>query len=1278
MGAARRAHDMDRSAENDSPPSDGPRRPRALFWLRLGRALLLGPLIVIGWIALGAALLALGLEHSGRLNRIVETELARQLGPVANDLTIGSTEIDWTQRRVRLTEIVSGGPEQEVRLEHVELVFGWDSTRGPVLDRAVVDGGRLCLTRALMNGVQGWMSARPPGDGGPLPTLAVYELEVVVETPGWGDIECGSVDACLSPTGGDFPRLAGRVVPPRGIEDAEGMVFLSGELSDQNVLTVRASAHALPLHTDYLPPESPLGVLRDLDPRAVFEVEASGSYVLGHSLFPNIEAQLSLADGSLAIPQFDEPGKSRLEQVALDLSLKFTPDSTQSLWDRRAWSATGHLAGTWDARPLDAWVRFGREAPPGQLADIWTSARGLTAGEELVDALELPIASEIYAQYRPAGDADFFFAMRVPEHWEPADGLGRHAQRAFIVDTHGDASVAYHGLVSKRSGERDIGFPLRVENVDGRLIYAFDPELGLPESMGFVDVHGTADEGTVRVDGTLHSRPRWFLAPGAPDWMREWEFFLGARAENVAIDEKLERALIGLRGVVPPDVAWNAYTPSGGSIDFDLELRHDVRAPGLACRIGADIKGTDARYRGFGVPLDNVHGRLEVLADGKPALSGSGGWAVLVDATADSVASRDPVELTARLRGEALESDTPRRGLVSHISVSSRHVDVENEVLRDVLANEQPKLLSALVDTGAAGFVDVDFTYSKPVPDGPDATYGELRPASVGLAVVPQRFPMLTRGLEGRAIFHSLSADRPELERTSETRMTPLIGSWSNEGVDVPIAVVGEFSSDRGQIELISSGIDTTNDALLDSIGTAVNSSGKSFELESVGLKGEIDVSATLQLEAESGRVIEDLEGHLRSGLLGSSDSALLRDLRGKLRYDGENLSSEMLHATLGSTPLELSDFRLTQIGDTTSIRGRVTVTDLPLDYEHLRNLLDPESLESLLEDLELRGKVDIDGGLLEIEMQPDGTRSVHFRGALRLSNAFVKLGLPVSIQSAMVADMDLSLEGDSLRALARVRDLYGQVAGRQVERASLLMTLVQPRLSIQDLDGQFEGGRLRSLGLDRGVGASFFSVDLVPPFPFRLSLEMADVDVGQLLAGMFKSDFANEGRLEGDLTLEGDIETLTGIRGSGKATLSDSALWSVPVFQALFFQLGLESTAIFNEMASHFVIEDGTIRMRGMRVKSDLLSLVGEGSLDLEGRLDYDLEVRYSLVDRLGPLTRLLYKIQNSLLRVSIGGDMSRPKVILRGIISQFLRNVGEGPPELPLPGYSRLPRRF
>jgi hypothetical protein len=109
---------------------------------------------------------------------------------------------------------------------------------------------------------------------------------------------------------------------------------------------------------------------------------------------------------------------------------------------------------------------------------------------------------------------------------------------------------------------------------------------------------------------------------------------------------------------------------------------------------------------------------------------------------------------------------------------------------------------------------------------------------------------------------------------------------------------------------------------------------------------------------------------------------------------------------------------------------------------------------------------------------------------------------------------------------------------------------------------------------------------------------------------------------LSGELRLEGSLERVREIRGAdgARARCATARCGRIPVMQALFSQLGFDDTAVFERMRTRFQVRDGAFHMSDMQVYSPLLQLVGEGTLDMEGRLHHDLEVRYSLIDRLGP----------------------------------------------------------
>jgi len=65
---------------------------------------------------------------------------------------------------------------------------------------------------------------------------------------------------------------------------------------------------------------------------------------------------------------------------------------------------------------------------------------------------------------------------------------------------------------------------------------------------------------------------------------------------------------------------------------------------------------------------------------------------------------------------------------------------------------------------------------------------------------------------------------------------------------------------------------------------------------------------------------------------------------------------------------------------------------------------------------------------------------------------------------------------------------------------------------------------------------------------------------------------------------LGGDMKHLLGINGSGSVKVVDSRLWSVPVFRALFSQLGLESTSLFDSIVS---VSLGVV-FRSVKIRSD------------------------------------------------------------------------------------------
>ena len=139
-----------------------------------------------------------------------------------------------------------------------------------------------------------------------------------------------------------------------------------------------------------------------------------------------------------------------------------------------------------------------------------------------------------------------------------------------------------------------------------------------------------------------------------------------------------------------------------------------------------------------------------------------------------------------------------------------------------------------------------------------------------------------------------------------------------------------------------------------------------------MGFEGELDVSAILDLE-DSASAIRQLNGHLRSGIFGAPDRPILRELRGALSWEDESLRSDRLQALIGTTSVELTDFELATRDGVTVVRTTISAEGLPLDYDHLGSLFDAETLAILLDDLHWDGRIDIEGGELEVRRAPGG-----------------------------------------------------------------------------------------------------------------------------------------------------------------------------------------------------------------------------------------------------------------------------------------------------------------
>jgi len=1285
--------------------TETPGEPRRRRWLRAILGFGLRTTIAVGWCAFVAVLAVVILEQSDWVTWKVERELQRRLGDRIGEFHLTSTEIAWTERSVRVNGIGLGENDRDLAVDQLELRFGWEG--GVILEHAIVRGGHMrvsdTLTAALKE-IQGEFvgdNAQEADPSAPFPTLALNSFDFTLETPHYGDVAIGRVDVCLrsdaETTGTSQPRLAGRLrtaVP--GADGTPNYVYLNGRLENDQTLIVHSTARNLPLDLSYLPEGLRLDVLQSLDPTGLVHLEARGSYVIGESVLPEASVRIAIQSGSLRLKHLENADERRVRDVEALVRVDFQPGPRARLWDAETWSGAARLDASWSEFDAHGWLRFGREAGGNRLAEAWFELPDLSLSEDLIELASgakavQRVADEIQGAYAPDGKATFRLALRLPEDWQ-RERPWQTIERAYSVSATGDMSVAYIGYPLKRGGVRNLGFPLRVHDVSGQLLYTFQPDLPLPESLGILDITGNHGSGQVTARGSIHGLPTWMLPEDAPGLERV-EFHLAVQSDRLAVDEKLEAAFHGLAGVVRPEDVWLPYSPSGGHLAFEYrtwgtgrgsrmvgDRRRTWRRP--STQIDIKLDGIGATWSEFPVPLHSIDGNVNVKILGLPRPEGQQHHPTRVAVSVRVAGENDAMPSGATLIGHVRDDPENRvAGLpkpTQLFSLKARGIDVGDPALFEVVARKLPAVAEAIGLADMRGELDASIVATRALPGGDSLTHLQFRPGAGGLEIEPVIFPVKTDQLRGR-LFATILQPPLEQGRLPDPEWTldfaPFVGRWGKPGVKSPVALEASLSSSGlPSMRILAAGIDTTDETFYRALERASGAEESDEDkLDTRMLNGFLDLSA---LVVPTGEESYDFQVDLfpRHLDLDPDGPFQLEDVVGRLRYLASEsmLEGRELHARLGTTEVTLTNFRLDEHEGRNRLRTKLSSHEVPLDREHLQYFSDESSLQTLLDDLQWRGRVDVEEGNLELTWTTAEDAVLNFSGELVAADMYVWLGVPVSLRSAS-ANVSLTLEGERTRAWASVRDVYGEAAGRSIECESMILTFVQPRLTIEHMRGSLEGGELTSIGGD----PSFLTVDLAEPYPFRIAASIREVSMGGLLKGLFNSDFANKGRLSGSVRLAGDTENLIKATGGGVAKLRNSSLWSIPVFQALFAQLGFDTTATFDAMKCQFELIGGEIIMSDMELDSDLLKLVGHGKVNLDGTLSHNLEVQYSLLDRLGPFRWLLYQIQNGLLRVSIRGDMARPRVRLKGLLSGLLPAQARHR-QLPLPGYSELPTRF
>ena len=1250
-----------------------PARPEASWGRRLLRSLVIAPLRAVGWLTLLVAGAAYAISQTDLLRGTLEAGLSSRLAPLGRSLTLEGVQVDWIGPSLRLDglRIAHGEGHDHLLVERLHIGLRPSPTSGLELARIHIDGGRVLISEAGIEDVRALLdstgeAAMKPGEV-TLPELQLRGFEVDFLDPTGEEHRLGRLDLSMRGEGSFPSRIRGRfLLPTTEAASRRAEFHVAGLVSPDGQLTLNAVSDQVRIEDWALPEMEPFVALKELSPRGRVTLFTTGSARLRGELAPRGELSLRLEDGALRIPGVEE----EVEGVEVELTGSYEPTNGQDFWSPRAWRGGAALTASWADLPLQAGLRVGADSRPGLAFESWIHAPRVDTDSPSLRSLEgVALLDTLLSAVDPHGLAAASVGITCGESISPDEPLGPKLEFTVRVENEGPLRAAYHGWAPPGSDpETVLGFPMPAECDDVLVVFASTQRFPRRNRL---DVRWEGRHPTGPVNGLYQA---WSnpvdMPPFAAGFGRD-EADLLLRVPRLELDEEVERHLPELRGIPELATLYDDYGLEGGvaSAQVHVSARRGQQTP--AVRVEVEVEEVSAAHHLVPIRAEEVEGRVLVIDGGQGASS----VAFAMEGRSQGVSS---LEIAGRVRSERAEDGAAGATTrLEVIEVQAGGVELDGAVV-DRLTELDEDLGASLSSYGASGRVAV-VARQVASPDQPRSLSLELDSGG-RVEVRPEVFPVPARDVRGRVLV-DLREQEAGGDLSARVRLAPLIGRWPG---DLPVAMTASFGGDPGPSGAIhGAGAPIGDRALLGELlaGLGERAAEAVEGLAAVDLRGAVDFEYRFEPDSEAAtdEVEQDATLRLRSNALVQRAGLELEELTGTLRLSEGALSGDQLRGRLAGTPVTLSDLRAVRADDRLVAEARVVAPGIPIRGPLLGQVLEEESAERLMEEFDLRGMLDIDEGRLHIESRAGEEPVLSLSGLATLSDVFVAVGAPVSIRSARLDLQRLEVQGERVRGWGRIRDLYGEVVGRAIEQADLLLSYHGSQLTVETFEAGFCRGRLTGIGGAPGVAPGpAFAVELRPPYRFQLGLALEDVEVRPLLQGVFAGDLADRGYLDGRFGLRGELDRLLEIEGSGHGRIQETVLWSVPVVRDLFSQLGLDETAVFDEMQSSFRVQDGAVVMEDLLVRSPLLKLRGGGRLRFDGTLDHDLEVRYSLVDRFGPFGSLIYSVQNTLLAISIRGDMSRPRVLVRGVLGNPFLDPGEERRALPYPDFSSLEGRF
>lgn len=254
-------------------------------------------------------------------------------------------------------------------------------------------------------------------------------------------------------------------------------------------------------------------------------------------------------------------------------------------------------------------------------------------------------------------------------------------------------------------------------------------------------------------------------------------------------------------------------------------------------------------------------------------------------------------------------------------------------------------------------------------------------------------------------------------------------------------------------------------------------------------------------------------------------------------------------------------------------------------------------------------------------------------------------------------------------------RTVNAHISGRKMgigrfiaDDGSFDLNIFDKHIELSKADGHAFGGSF--------AGNAVFDLpdDKTTNVQYKVAAEMHDVNATRLINLLMTNSMTDvDGTMYCQVNLEGKLGegAVEFSKGSGKISIADGKIFSLPVFGGLSEMMGriipgLNFVLRQSNMNTDFTVTEGVFHTENIKVEGDLLSLSGRGDYRLDGGLDFDVQIRLLKAHTVGgKVMRVITYPISKLFEFKLRGGLSDPKWHPMNFSSDVLETMGFKKPQ-------------